>query len=216
MTINEKLAKKLEQGREYRNTQVFDVKADDENNGGEMVVRGYASTFNDPYMLFDMGDYRVFEQIDARAFDECDMDDVIMQYDHAGRVFARTANGTLKISTDEHGLYCEADLSGTEAGRALYEEIKGGYTNKMSFGFIVDEDTRSESTNGNTVEILRTVTRVKKLFDVSAVSIPANNGTDISARTYGEGVIGEAKAERQRAHEMAMQKQKIKIMGGLK
>ena len=95
-------------------------------------------------MLYDWGDYKVYEQIDARAFDDCDMNDVIMQYDHCGRVFARTSNETLQLRTDSHGLYIEADLGGTEAGRALYEEIKGGYTNKMSFGFRVQEDKRED------------------------------------------------------------------------
>ena len=103
-------------------------------------VEGYACTFNQPYLLYEyMGDsgttYRVMEQIDPHAFDDCDMDDVIMQYDHTGRVFARTKNATLSLVADGIGLKVTADLGGTEIGRQLYAEIKGGYTDKMSFGF---------------------------------------------------------------------------------
>lgn len=216
MTINDKLAKKLEQGREYRNTFAIEVRSAEEAKENDYTVKGYATTFNEPYLLYDWGDYKVYEQIDARAFDDCDMNDVIMQYDHSGRVFARTSNETLQLRTDSHGLYIEADLGGTEAGRALYEEIKGGYTTKMSFGFIVAEDKREviNDRENNVTTVNRTITKISKLFDVSAVSLPANDGTDISARKFGEGVVAELKAERQRAEEIEMQKQKIRILGG--
>ena len=216
MTISDKLAKKLEQGREYRNTFAIEVRAAEEAKENDYTVKGYATTFNEPYLLYDWGDYKVYEQIDARAFDDCDMTDVIMQYDHSGRVFARTSNETLQLRTDSHGLYIEADLGGTEAGRALYEEIKGGYTTKMSFGFIVAEDKREviNDRENKVTTVNRTITKISKLFDVSAVSLPANDGTDISARKFGEGVIAELKAERQRAEEIEMQKQKIRILGG--
>lgn len=216
MTINDKLAKKLEQGREYRNTFAIEVRSAEEAKENDYTVKGYATTFNEPYLLYDWGDYKVYEQIDARAFDDCDMNDVIMQYDHSGRVFARTSNETLQLGTDSHGLYIEADLGGTEAGRALYEEIKGGYTTKMSFGFIVAEDKREviNDRENNVTTVNRTITKISKLFDVSAVSLPANDGTDISARKFGEGVVAELKAERQRAEEIEMQKQKIRILGG--
>lgn len=216
MTINDKLAKKLEQGREYRNTFAIEVRSAEEAKENDYTVKGYATTFNEPYLLYDWGDYKVYEQIDARAFDDCDMNDVIMQYDHSGRVFARTSNETLQLRTDSHGLYIEADLGGTEAGRALYEEIKGGYTTKMSFGFIVAEDKREviNDREKKVTTVNRTITKISKLFDVSAVSLPANDGTDISARKFGEGVVAELKAERQRAEEIEMQKQKIRILGG--
>ena len=95
------------------------------------------------------------------------MADVIMQYDHEGRVFARISNGTLELNADDHGLHIRADLGGTEIGRQLYEEIKGGYTDKMSFGFTVDEDKREITENRETGEttILRTITAIRKLYD---------------------------------------------------
>jgi HK97 family phage prohead protease len=162
-----------------------------------MRVAGYASTFNEPYVLYSDDELVYREQVDANAFAETDMSDVIMQYDHEGRVFARISNNTLRVEPDERGLFIEADLGGTELGRQLYEEIDGGYTNKMSFGFIVsdDEETRSRAEDGR-VDILRTITGVSKLFDVSAVSIPANNATSISVRNLTDGVIEQIRAER--------------------
>lgn len=176
----------------------------------ERVVEGYATTFNEPYCLWRDGDYEVWEQVDPKAFEQCDMSDVIMQYDHEGRVFARQSNGTLKLVPDERGLHVEADLGGTEIGRQLYEEIKGGYTDKMSFGFIVAEDKREETEDyeNNKFKILRTITKIGKLFDVSAVSIPANNATSISSRSYCEGVIAEAKEEFRRLQEIKEARQR--------
>ena len=205
--MDELLQRKLADGREFRD---MEVRALDEGDPEGYVVEGYASTFNQPYLLYSEPGYRVDEQIDARAFDECDMSDVILQYNHEGRVFARTSNGTLSIFPDEHGLKVRALLGGTEIGRQLYHEIRGGYTTKMSFGFKVAADERDvkEDKETHDVEIMRTITKVAKLYDVSAVSLPANPATTIAARTYGEGVIAEAKAERQRAEEETIAKQK--------
>ena len=189
-----KLDEKIASGREYRNIQ-FEFRALDDSD--EMIVEGYATTFNDPYELYNMGDYIVMEQIDSKAFDECDMNDVIFQYNHEGRVFARTSNNTLEVVPDEKGLHIRANLGGTEIGRELFEEIKGGYTTKMSFGFRVGEDTRTvtEDYENNVTTVLRTVTKIVKLYDVSAVSIPANSGTEISARNFADGLISEITEE---------------------
>lgn len=203
MSNSEKLLKSIAEGRQYRPTaELLRIKtrsaegADDKPD--EMIVEGHASTFNEPYVLYDDGEYRIEEQIDPAAFDECDMSDVIFQYNHEGRVFARTRNNTLEVSTDDIGLYVKANLGGTEEGRKLYQEIQDGYTDRMSFGFTVQEDqiTRTEDHEAHTTTILRTITKVGKLYDVSAVSIPANDGTDISARSFSDGLIAELKAER--------------------
>ena len=156
---------------------------------------------------------KLLEQIDPKAFEETDQSDVIMQYDHVGRVFARTSNNTLKIESDSNGLKITADLSGTELGQ-LYDEIRGGYTTKMSFGFTIEEDARTETRNEEerTITILRTITKVKKLWDVSAVSIPANDATEISARAYGDGVIEELMQELQKRQEIDRRKQIIRIL----
>ena len=186
--------------REYRKIEglMETRKAED----GAMVVEGYATTYNQPYQLWRDKEMTVNEQVDPRAFDECDMSDVIMQYDHEGRVFARVKNGTLELESDDHGLKIRANLGGTEIGRQLFEEIDGGYTNKMSFGFTVaaDRKERSEDKDGH-VTILRTITKIGKLFDVSAVSLPANDATEISSRNIGDGLIAEALKEIQAEEE---------------
>jgi HK97 family phage prohead protease len=191
--------KKLTEGRQYRDIDVgsFERRAEGDN---ERIVTGYATTFNQPYELYRYayGGYRyiLLEQVDSKAFDETDMSDVIMQYDHEGRVFARTSNDTLQLTSDSHGLQVNAYLGGTEIGRNLFEEIKGGYTSKMSFGFHVKaDDIQEEEVDGKTI-YTRTIKSIDKLYDVSAVSLPANDGTEISARSLVDGEIAKLEAER--------------------
>lgn len=176
--------------REYRN--LAELLAPDE----EKRVKGYATTFDQPYRLWGDNSYEIWEVVDKNAFSNTDMSDVIMQFDHAGRVFARTRNKTLALRSDEHGLLIDADLGGTEIGRELYEEIKGGYIDRMSFGFTVRGDEWDDRME-NGVEIhTRRITDVGKLYDVSAVSIPANDSTSISVRSLVDGEIERLKAER--------------------
>ena len=198
--------------REYREMMLAIEKRDEAEEPEEerMVVTGYASTFDDPYLLWKDADVEVYEQVDRHAFDETNMDDVIMQYDHQGRVFARVRNNTLTVTPDDKGLFISADLSGTDIGRGLYQEIAGGYTDRMSFGFTVDEDEqviKEDSTTGKT-HVLRTIRKVGKLYDVSAVSLPANPGTSISAR-FLDGAIEEARAERLKAQELREKREQI-------
>lgn len=201
--------------REYREMKLAVAeRADDEQETEEKRVTGYATTFNEPYVLFEDDDIVYREQVDPKAFDETDMTDVIMQYDHEGRVFARTNNNTLTVIPDDKGLYIEADLGGTEIGRQLFDEIRGGYTDKMSFGFIVDKDEelRTDAEDGR-VDILRTITGISKLFDVSAVSIPANDGTSIGVSTRGriDGVIDEIRTERSEAEKLKLEKLRTEV-----
>lgn len=196
--------------REYRSmTLAIEERAEGEEQE-RMIVSGYASTFDEPYLLWKDADVEVYEKVDRHAFDETDMTDVIMQYDHVGRVFARIRNNTLTVNPDERGLFISADLSGTDIGRGLYQEIAGGYTDRMSFGFTVDEDTREivdDRQSGKTI-MTRTITKVGKLYDVSAVSLPANPGTSISAR-FLDGAIEEARAERLKAQELREKREQI-------
>ena len=195
--MTELTQKKIENGREYRSMTMNVADAD------EYMVVGYATTFDDPYHLYNTMDkngneIEVKELVSRNAFDNTDMSDVIFQYDHEGRVFARLSNKTMTLETDEHGLLVRAYLGGTEIGRNLYEEIKGGYTDKMSFGFTVAKDHMSFDGNG----YVRSIDAVGKLYDVSAVSLPQNGNTEIySARKHIDGVIDELETERARAEE---------------
>lgn len=197
--MNQKVIEKINNGREYRAMQM-------EANTESTTVEGYATTFNQPYRLYAVDGVDVYEQVAPTAFEETDMNDVIMQYDHAGRVFARLSNGTLHLTTDEHGLRVSADLGGTEIGRQLYEEIKGGYTNKMSFGFTVTDSVVEEFDRG----YIRTINRIGKLYDVSAVSLPANDYTEISAKRNIDGAINELVAERLQAEKREEERRKAR------
>lgn len=195
--------------REYRAMHVMapvEVRSDSSQN---YIVEGYATTFNDPYTLWEEPGFKFQEVVDSKAFNGTDTSDTIMQFDHAGHVYARISNGTLQVTPDDHGLKVRADLGGTEIGRQLYEEIKGGYTTKMSFGFAVDNDDKQVDETGDKQVITRTILHVKKLYDVSAVSLPANDTTEISARQYGEGVVAEVKEEIQRQAEREAQREAI-------
>ena len=191
------LQQKIDEGREYRDAKTFEIRAVEETD--EFTVEGYATTFDEPYYLYRIDeDIVVYEQISSKAFENADMSDVIMQYDHEGHVYARLSNDTMKLSFDEHGLKVEANLSKTTIGRQLQEEIDGGYTTKMSWGFSIVP-------NSDTVELieevdgvrkyLRTITEVEKIYDVSAVSLPANDMTEISSRGLN-GLIQELEKDR--------------------
>lgn len=130
----------------------------------------YATTFNAPYLLYEFEDgTKIYERIDAHALDSADMSDVIMQYDHEGRVFARQSNNTLILEPDVKGLFVAADLSRTDLARGLYQDISAGMITKMSWAFTVAEESYDRETH------TRTILKIKKVYDVSAVSIPANN-----------------------------------------
>ena len=191
--------------REYRALVSFGAEKKDDNEEKSYKVSGYASTF-DTYTLFEVDGIEYKERIDSHAFDDADMSDVIMQYDHAGRVFARTSNGTLTVSVDERGLKIEADLSTTEASRELYDEIEAGLIIKMSFAFKVAEE--HYDSNSHT----RVVDKISKVYDVSAVSIPANPDTEIFARSsFFDGVIKREQAERLEQTRKDNEKRKLKL-----
>ncbi len=181
--------------REYRNFRSFEIrKAEDAEEGQEKkyLVTGYASTF-EPYTLMSIDGIDYKEQVDPHAFDEADMSDVIFLYNHQGMVYARNKNGTLELGVDDHGFQVEADLGSTTQSRELHEAIDTGLIDQMSFAFTVKEDSYDRETH------TRTIRKFKKIYDVSAVSIPANPGTDIaavSARSWLDGVIEAEKAER--------------------
>lgn len=210
----------IKSDREYRDMLLAPVpetnEPDEEQVEEKMVVRGYASTFDEPYTLYEDEDLIYNEVVDRSAFNNTDMSDVIMQYNHEGRVFARLSNDTLRVLPDERGLLIEADLGGTAIGRELYDEIAKGYTNKMSFGFSVDgeEETREKTPDGRLL-LTRTITSIRKLYDVSAVSIPANDATSISVRSLTDGVIEKIRAERLEAEALELRRRKLLVRAKL-
>ena len=180
--------------REYRN-MTFEVRQD----GAEpsFLVEGYASTF-EPYKLIEIDGEDYNERIEPTAFDEADMSDVVYRIDHEGRVYARSSAGTIKLDIDERGLHHITDLSKTSGAREHFEDIEAGLYPQMSFAFTVGADHYDAETR------TRIIDRIDKVFDISAVSFPANPNTEIHVRDYFNGVIEmekAAEAERQKAEE---------------
>lgn len=112
-------------------------------------------------------------------------------------------NDTLGLEADTKGLFIFADLSKSTAAKDLYEEISNGLITKMSWAFTVSNDTYDKETH------TRTILKINKVYDVSAVSIPANAGTDISARSFVDGTI-EMAAREESARRKKLLKLKIK------
>lgn len=188
--------------RIYRNLDLAIAPSITNTEENNYVVEGYATTFNDPYELYA----GISEVIDIGALDSADMSDVIFQYDHEGKVLARTSNNTLQIYPDDHGLKVVVDLSTSRASREMYEEIKSGLITKMSWAFSVEHETFDNKSN------TRHIASIKKVYDVSAVSIPANDATEISARRFCDGVI-EKRAEECRRREALQLVLDLKLKG---
>lgn len=194
--------RKMNSSREI-SFQVQARSADEGEEDKKLVVEGYAVRFNSPTVLFEYDGVEYKEQIDDRAFEEAKMDDVIFNYNHSGKVMARTRNGTLTLEVRADGLFIRAELGGTEEGRKLYEEIRGGYIDRMSFRFSVREEAYDKENH------MWTVRRVKKLYDVSAVDIPAYDDTSIEAR---KNFILEAEAQEKREREAAADLRRRKLV----
>ena len=152
----------------------------------DFYVEGFAARY-EPYELYrDFDGEPVYERFERGCFDSCDMSDIIMQYDHAGKVMARTSNGSLIVEVTDDGLFVAADLGRTEAARDLYADIQAGMVTKMSWRFAVGDYYYDQES--------RTIVHktVRKIYDVAPVSIPANDNTEISARAWVDGEIAQA------------------------
>ena len=194
--------------REFRAFRSFEIKELRSEEGERQdYVHGVPVVFNTPTCLFEYEGVKFYEQIDRHAFDNCDMSDVIFNYNHGGRVAARIRNNTLKLAINDVGMEMDAFLGGTQFGRDLLEDIRGGYIDKMSFAFVVAEDGEEYDQATHT----RTITRIKKLYDVSAVDIPAYDTTSISARDFfSEEYEKEKRAlEQAKLREICIAKSKI-------
>lgn len=196
--------------REYR---TMELRTSEQGEEKSYIVEGYATTFNDTYELFRDGKYIVMENVDKDAFKNTDMSDVVFQIDHEGRVYARTRNKSLSLDIDEHGLKTRTDLSLTSGSREVFDAIEAGLYDRMSFAFTVTKDsyTEEEKEDG-TVILTRSILEVGKLYDVSAVSFPANPNTDISARSK-DLIDGEIKRfEAERLHEKELQEKRNALL----
>lgn len=197
---------KKNNNKELRECRSFDV-FQTNNEADEYIAEGYLTTW-EPYYWTTIGDEDYYEVIDRNAFDNCDFTDCCFRVDHEGTVYARTRNNTiLDLHPDEHGMYCKLDLSKTAGAREKYEEIKSGMYDRMSHMFLASESYIDHETR------TRHITRIDKLYDVSIVAFPANDGTSIEARSaFWDGVITEAKEAERLQEQKEKLKLKIKLM----
>lgn len=188
-----------------KNRETREMELRIQQNESSYTVEGYASTF-EPYVLMSIDGKDYSERIDPKAFDDADLSDVVFRVDHEGAVYARTSAGTVSLDIDEHGLHNVTDLSRTQRSRDLYEDIAAGNYPKMSFAFTVAEDHYERDTR------TRVIDRIAKVFDISAVSFPANPTTNLSARDYFDGVIEAERAERLEAERRERQRKRIELL----
>ncbi len=184
--------------RQYR---TFEIRADEQGNR----VDGYAAVFDSETVMYEYDGIQYKEVIDRNAFNGAQMQDVVLNFNHGGKPVARTKNKTLEVRIDDIGLFISADLSGTDEGRKLYEEIKGGYIDKMSFAFTVNSDEYNRDTH------TRRITGIKRLYDVAAVDIPAYDTTTIQARSFFEAEAEKERMEARAALELEKAKYEYEV-----
>jgi len=179
---NNDIVKRMFKHNDYRRlmqvrAQEFDVEGD-----GKMIIEGKAVTFDEPTVLFIYDGIEYKEIIARGAFDEADTSKTFLKYNHSDNIMAmaRTKNGTLQIDVRDDGVYIVAELANTTAGRDLYELVKRGDIDKMSFAFTIREESYDKETHTWTVQ------KIDTLYDVAAVTVPAYENTELFARRYGD------------------------------
>ncbi len=187
-----------------REIRMAEIRALEAHDDGEMIVEGRAIVYDSPTVMFEIDDRKYYEVIAKGALEGADLRDVPFKYNHSDNimVMARTRNKTLELIPDDEGLLVRARLANTTAGRDLYELIRRGDIDKMSFAFTVAEEAYDKDTR------TRKILRFKRIWDVSAVDIPAYDQTYISARSW---YVAQAEAER-RAAEAAEELRKRLIL----
>ena len=165
----------------------------EKNEDNKMEIKGYAAVFNSPET------YDYTEVIAPTAFDDADMSDVVLRYNHndSFMVLARTRNKSLNLSVDEKGLFMDAILQDDiQAHKDIFNAIQSGLIDKQSFAFSVEEDNYDYETD------TRTITKIGKLFDTSVVDQPFYNATDVSvARDVNNEEFLSRRAELRKQHE---------------
>jgi HK97 family phage prohead protease len=189
--------------REYRSFAEFRLAESDE---GGSWVEGYAAVFESPTVLYEFDGVQYKETIERSAFEASDMRDVILNYNHEGKVVARTRNKTLQLAVDDRGLFVRARLDGTEEGRRMFEEIQGGYLDKMSFAFSIAEEEFDKQSR------TRSIKKIQRLYDVSVVSLPAYDDTSISARSFFSAVAEEERKALESAAMLELEKEKFQFI----
>lgn len=165
-----------------RKKEIRAMQLNSANEEGKLTVQGYAAVFKEPALIWESpySGYKYFERVDPKAFEGADMSDVCFKYNHqdTAMVLGRTRNKTLVLETDDHGLHIRADIAQTNIGKDVYELIRRGDLDKMSFAFTVEKEQVEYDEKEKICT--RTILKFDKIFDVAVVDFPAYDGTEIS------------------------------------
>ena len=184
--------------REYRSFEFSPTKE------AEMIIEGIPVVFEEKTVMFEVDGIKYYEKVSRDAFNGALIDDVVLNIDHVGKPAAKTKNGTLELEVRNNDIYMKADLSKNATGRELFEDITNGFYDKMSFAFTIadeeyDKDTRT-----------RTIKRVDRLYDVSAVTVPAYQQTTLNARSFFS-VEAEKELLEKREQELRVAKLRLRL-----
>ena len=168
-----------------------------------MIVEGYAAVFDS---VTDLGWMK--EVIDRKAFDNADMSDIVMKYNHEDSVLpmARTRGGSLQFDVDDHGLRIRANLPDTTVNKDIFTLIKEKVLSKMSFSFTDKEEEYDYETD------TRRILAFDKIFDVSVVDVPAYESTEIYARSKEEYQEEKRQYEEQKEQHRKLELEKKKAL----
>lgn len=156
---------------------------------------GHASTFSQPYELWD-GVREVVRPGAFRRSIEDGADVFALAHHDAAQVIGRRSAGTLRVSEDARGLAVEIDLPATTTGRDLAELVGRGDLSAMSFGFAVRSERWTEDEDGAELREILDV----ELYEVSAVAWPANPNTDLALRSLEQHRSERSRVEIERTH----------------
>ena len=179
-------------------------------SGGTNIVSGYALKFDTISNDFGYGDDHVYETLDKRCLDETDMSNVAALINHDANMLLGRTGFNLELRTDDIGLYFEVRPTETSYAKDLITNMQSGIIAKCSFGFVPDPKSIEWSKRADG-SYLRTIKKIKQLFDVSVVTYPAYEDTEsvVSQRSF-EAFRAEELKNNQR--DVEAREQEIEIM----
>lgn len=178
---------------ELRTTQTkVEVRSDEENS---RTIEGYALKFNKRSKPL-MGGYFV-ETLDSRCLDDTDMSNVVATFNHDESKLLGRSGVNLTLAKDDVGLRFKIDLPNTTLGNDILEEVRMGILSQCSFAFTLPDDDADVWTRSNEegVDYKRTILAIDKLYDVSVVTTPAYEDTNVSVGSRSKQAVQKLKDE---------------------
>ena len=176
--IKRKEGDKMAENTEFRSVGYAEIPQNVEESAEKQTIAGYATIFNAATCLYSSDGVDYWEVVDAGAFDNADISNVVLRYNHSDdfQILARTSNDTLRLSVDERGLHIEADIAETSQGKDIYKLIKRKDISGMSYAYVVDKSYIEKVSN---TKYIRHIAKIRKVVDVSVVDSPAYDATDV-------------------------------------